>query len=130
MTNKRIATLIEQEVQKPAEDIDNSSAISTTKNTQLTDIRLTSESLFKETQELWKEITAFDKEHQLSGRVGAQIWRLGKLVAKPAFILSVSGLKVAFVTVSNPDNRAALAKWFARSKPAQDAKATLEPVED
>lgn len=138
MTKKRIATLIEQEVQKPSEDTDNSSAlakplsqrIATTQNTPLAELKLTGQGLFAESESLWKEFIAFDREHHLTERVSAQIWRLTKAVGKPVFVLSIKGIQAAFVTASNPKNRAALAERFARSKPAQDAEVVLESVED
>lgn len=129
MTKKRIATLIEQEVQKPTEGVDNSSAITTTQTTQMAELKLAGKSLFEESKELWNEFVAFDEEHKLTQRVGAQLWRLTQVVAKPVLLLSIKGIQVAVITIANPENRDALAARFTRSKTAQDAEAILEPVE-
>lgn len=130
MTNKRIATLIEQEVQKPAEDIDNSSAITTTQNTQLAELKLTSQGLFAESESLWKEFIAFDREHHLTERVSAQIWRLTKVIGKPVLVLSLKGIQTAFVTVANAEKRTALVERFSRSQVARESEASLEPAEE
>jgi hypothetical protein len=130
MPTKKIATLIAQEVQPPTESADDNSAIATTQNTQLAELKLTSQGLFDESQALWKEFVAFDKEHQLAQRVGAQLWRLTKVVGKPALMLSLKGIQAAVVTLTNPENRAALAERFRRFRAAQEADASLETLED
>ena len=147
MTQKRIATLIEQEVQQstnrqpkdqPSTHPANSSpanntagsAIAITQNTPLADLQLTSQGLFDESKALWEEFVAFDQEHQIAQKVGAQLWRVTKAVGKPALILSLKGIQTAVVTVANADKRAALVERFRRSKAAQTAEAALEPTED
>jgi hypothetical protein len=138
MTKKRTATLIAQEVKRPTESADNSSAlekpshqgIATTQNTQLTELKLTSQGLFDESKALWEEFVTFDQEHQLAQRVGAQLWRLTRVVGKPVLVLSLKGIQTAIVTMSSPESRAALAERFSRSQAAQDAAAALETVED
>jgi hypothetical protein len=130
MPTKKIAALIEQEVQPPTESADNNSAIATTQNTQLAELQLASQGLFDESKALWEEFVEFDKEHQLAQRVGAQLWRLTKVVGKPALVLSLKGIQAAVVTLTNPENRAALAERFSRSRSAQDADAALETLED
>lgn len=128
MTKERIATLIEQEVNQPAPP-EEDSAIATTRNTQLAELKLTSQGLFGESKALWEEFVAFDREHQLTERIGTQIWRLTKAVGKPALVLSMKGIQAAVITVVNPEKRAALAERFRRSQPAQSAEASLESVE-
>ena len=130
MANKRIATLIAQEVQPPTESTDNSSAITTTQNTALADLQLTSQGLFDESKALWNEFVAFDQEHQLTQRVGAQLWRLTKAIGKPALVLTIKGIQTAVVTVANADKRAALKERFSRSEKAQAADAALEETEN
>lgn len=126
MTQHKLATLIQQEVQPPTESAHNSSEIATTQNTALADLQLTSQDLFDESKALWEEFVAFDQEHQLTQRVGAQLWRLTKAVAKPALVLSLKGVQTAVVTVARADKRAALVEHFRRSAPAQAADAALE----
>ena len=130
MANKRIATLIAQEVQPPTESTDNSSAIATTQNTPLADLQLTSQGLFAESKALWQEFVAFDQEHQLTQRVGAQLWRLTKAIGKPALVLSLKGIQTAVVTVANADKRASLKERFSRFSADQTTDASLETVED
>jgi hypothetical protein len=130
MTKRTIATLIEQAVQQPTESADNSSEIATTQNTPLAELQLASQGLFDESKALWKEFVAFDKEHQLAQRVGAQLWRLTKVVGKPALVLSLKGIQVAVVTITNPENRAALAERFSRFSSNQTTDASLETLED
>lgn len=135
MTRKRIAALIEQEVQQPTESTTNksttnSSAMATTQNTALADLQLTSQGLFDESKALWQEFIAFDQEHQLAQKVGAQLWRLTKAIGKPALVLSLKGIQTAVVTVANADKRTALIERFRRSQTAQAAGASLEATED
>jgi hypothetical protein len=130
MTKKRIAPLIEQEVQQPTESDENSRTIATTQNTQLAELKLTGQGLFNESKALWDEFVEFDKEHQLTQRVGAQLWRLTKAVGKPVLVLSLKGIQAAVVTVTHSDNRAAFVERFSRFRPDQEAEASLETVED
>jgi hypothetical protein len=138
MPTKKIAALIEQEVQPPTESAENSSAlakpphqgIATTQNTQLAELQLASQGLFDESKALWKEFVAFDKEHQLAQRVGAQLWRLTQVIGKPVLVLSLKGIQAAVVTITHPENRAALAERFSRFRSAQEAAASLENLED
>jgi hypothetical protein len=129
MPKKTTTTLIAQEVQPPTKSANNS-AIATTQNTPLAELQLTSQGLFDESRDLWKEFIAFDKEHQLTQRVGAQLWRLTQAVGKPALVLSFKGIQAAVITVANPENRAALAERFSRFGSAKNADAALETVED
>jgi len=130
MANKRIATLIKQEVQSPTESTDDSRAIATTQNTPLAELQLASQGLFDESKALWQEFIAFDKEHQLTQRVGAQLWRLTKAVGKPALILSLKGIQTAVVTVADADKRAALVERFSRFSADRTTDASLETAED
>ncbi len=129
MSKRNLSTLITQEVKRPVPAAEESSAIATTRNTPVTELKLTSKSLFEESQELWQEFVAFDKEHQLTERVGAQLWRLTKAVGKPLLVLSIKGIQTAVVTVANPENRAALAERFSGFTPAKTANASLDPEE-
>jgi hypothetical protein len=129
MPNKRIAALIAQEVQQPTKSADNS-AIATTQNTPLAELKLTNQGLFGESKALWDEFVAFDKEHQLTQRVGSQIWRLTKAIGKPALVLSLKGIQAAVITVVNPENRAALVEHFSRFRAAQATDASLETLEN
>ena len=130
MTKRNISTLIEQEVKRPTPPTEENSAIATTQNTPITELKLTGKSLFEESQEIWQEFVAFDKEHQLTERVGSQIWRLTKAVAKPALILSLKGIQTAIITVANPEKRAALAERFSRSQLAQTTDAALDVAQE
>ncbi len=130
MANKKIATLIAQEVQSPTESADSSSAIATTQNTALAELQLTSQGLFGESKALWQEFVAFDQEHQLTQRVGAQLWRLTKAIGKPALVLSLKGIQTAVVTVTDADKRTALVKRFSRFSTDQTTAASLETLED
>ncbi|MEN8446051.1 MAG: hypothetical protein ABG776_13670 [Cyanobacteria bacterium J06555_13] len=113
MAKKQIAKLIQQEVTRPDET---SAAIVKTQNTPLAELQLSAQGLFDESKAIWEEFIAFDQEHQLTQRVGAQLWRLTKAVGKPALVLSLKGFQTAVVTVANPDNRAALTERFRRFK--------------
>ena len=134
MTTKDIATLIKQEVQKPTPDSESSTALTTSSNAQLSEpqqIDLSSvSSLWDESKALLSEFIAFDQEHQLSQKVGAQLWRLTKAVGKPALILSVRGVQSAIVTISDPESRAALMERFNRSDLAQEKEASLSSNDD
>ena len=142
MSQKRIAALIEQEVKQadvehpnqpaigPANDnAETGDEIATTQNTQIADLQPVSEGLFDESKKLWDDFVAFDKEHQLTQRVGAQLWRLTKAVGKPVLVLSLKGIQTAIVTAADADKRAALVERFSRSEAAQSAAASLEPLE-
>ncbi|MEM9092932.1 MAG: hypothetical protein AAGC93_29930 [Cyanobacteria bacterium P01_F01_bin.53] len=135
MAQKRIAALINQEVQQPDGQPENniaetSSEIAITQNTPLAELQLTSQGLFDESKALWEEFVAFDQEHQIAQKVGAQLWRVTKAVGKPALILSLKGIQTAIVTVADADKRAALVERFSRSEAAQTAEASLEPTEE
>ena len=130
MTKRNISTLIEQEVKRPTPPTEENSVIATTYNTPLTDFKLTSQGLFDESKALWQEFVAFDQEHQLTQRVGAQLWRLTKAVGKPAIVLTIKGIQAAVVTVADADKRAALVKRFSHSQAAKTAGAALEATED
>lgn len=132
MPQQKISALIEQEVKRPlpaAEETDRA-IVAQTQNTPLADLKLTSQGLFAESKALWDEFVAFDKEHQLAQRIGAQLWRLTKAVGKPALVLSLKGIQTAVITVADADKRAALAERFSRSKAAQAAEASLEVAEE
>ena len=130
MPSKKIAALIEQAVKQPTESAETSSAIATTQNTPLAELQLTSQGLFDESKALWQEFVAFDQEHQLTQRVGAQLWRLTKAIGKPALVLSLKGIQAAVVTVTNPDNRTALVERFSRFSAGKTTDASLETTED
>ena len=130
MATKKLAKLIAQEVKQPIQTAETSSEIALTQNTPLADLQLTSQGLFDESKALWEEFVEFDKEHQLAQRVGAQLWRLTRVVGKPALVLSLKGIQTAVVTLVDAEKRTALAKRFSRSKPAQAAEASLASVED
>ena len=130
MTKKRIAALIQQEVQKPTASADDSSAIATTQNSEIANLQLTSQGLFDESKALWQEFIAFEQEHQLTQRVGAQLWRLTKAVGKPALVLSLKGIQTAVVTVADADKRAALAERFSRFSADKQTDAALEETGD
>ena len=127
MPQKKIAQLIEQEVKATPAD---SSEIVTTQTTPIADLQLTTQGLFSESKELWEQFVKFDKEHQLTRKVGAQLWRLTKAVAKPVLVLTLKGIQVGFVTLTDADKRAELAQRFNRSQPAQAADASLSPADD
>lgn len=126
MTKQSISTLIQQEVKKPAPKSEESSAIATTQNTPLTSLTLAQKSLFDESKEIWDEFVAFDKEHQLTQRVCAQLWRLTRAVGKPVLVLSVRGIQTAIVTVVDAEKRAALVERFSQSPAVKAADASLE----
>ena len=130
MTKKRIAALIQQEVQKPVDRAESSSAIATTQNSEIANLQLTSQGLFDESKALWQEFIAFEQEHQLTQRIGAQLWRLTKAVGKPALVLSLKGIQTAVVTVADADKRAALVERFSRFSAERETKASLEATED
>ena len=130
MTKKRIAALIQQEVQKPTASADDSSAIATTQNSEIANLQLTSQGLFDESKALWQEFIAFEQEHQLTQRIGAQLWRLTKAVGKPALVLSLKGIQTAVVTVADADRRAALVERFSRFSAERETKASLEATEE
>ena len=100
------------------------------KTRHLAELQLASQGLFDESKALWQEFIAFDKEHQLTQRVGAQLWRLTKAVGKPALILSLKGIQAAVVTVADADKRAALKERFSRFSADRTTDASLETAED
>lgn len=135
MPTKDIAKLIKQEVQKPTPDSENATALTTTSDAQLSDPQqvdrsLTSSSLWDDSKALIAEFIAFDQEHQLSQKVGAQLWRLTKAVGKPALILSFKGIQSVIVTIADPESRAALVERFNRSDLAKEKEASLSPTDD
>ena len=130
MTKKRIAALIQQEVQKPVDRAESSSAIATTQNSEIANLQLTSQGLFDESKALWQEFIAFEQEHQLTQRIGAQLWRLTKAVGKPALVLSLKGIQTAVVTVADADRRAALVERFSRFSADKQTDAALEETSD
>ena len=131
MSTKQISALIKQEVERPLPAVEeNNSVIATTQDTQLVKLEPTSEGLFDESKALWEEFVAFDQEHQLTQRVGAQLWRLAKAVGKPLLVLSLKGIQTAVVTGVNADKRAALVERFSRFSSTQKTNAVLEETED
>ena len=133
MPKQQISALIEQEVKRPlpaADDQNSSAIIPQTQNTPLADLKLTSQGLFDESKALWQEFVAFDQEHQLTQRVGAQLWRLTKAIGKPALVLSLKGIQTAVVTVADADRRAALVKRFSRFSADKQTDAALEETGD
>ena len=132
MPKQQISALIEQEVKRPlpAADDNSSAIIAQTQNTPLADLKLTSQGLFDESKALWQEFVAFDQEHQLTQRVGTQLWRLTKAVGKPALVLSLKGIQTAVVTVADADRRAALVERFSRFSADKQTDAALEETGD
>ena len=133
MTKQQISALIQQEVKRPlpaADDQNNSAIIAQTQNTPLADLKLVSQGLFDESKALWQEFVAFDQEHQLTQRVGAQLWRLTKVVGKPALVLTLKGIQTAVVTVADADRRAALVERFSRFSADKQTDAALEETGD
>ena len=131
MPKQQISALIQQEVKRPlpAADDQSSAIIAQTQNTPMADLKLISQGLFDESRALWQEFVAFDQEHQLTQRVGTQLWRLTKAVGKPALVLSLKGIQTAVITVADADRRAALVERFSRYKTTQGADASLDVVE-
>ena len=129
MANKNLATLIAQEVTQTEPTTEDSSAI-TTQNAPLAQPNSDQETLFDESKRIWDEFVAFDKEYQLTQRVGAQLWRLTKAVGKPVLVLSLKGVQTAFVTIVNPEKRAALVERFSQSPTAKAAEASLEAADN
>ena len=133
MPKQQISALIQQEVKRPlpaADDQNSSAIIPQTQNTPLADLKLTSQGLFDESKALWQEFVAFDQEHQLTQRVGAQLWRLTKAIGKPALVLSLKGIQTAVVTVADADRRAALVERFSRFSADKQTDAALEETSD
>ena len=133
MPKQQISALIQQEVKRPlpaADDQNSSAIIPQTQNTPLADLKLTSQGLFDESKALWQEFVAFDQEHQLTQRVGTQLWRLTKAVGKPALVLSLKGIQTAVVTVANADRRAALVERFSRFSADKQTDVALEETSD
>ena len=133
MPKQQISALIEQEVKRPlpaADDQNSSAIIPQTQNTPMADLKLTSQGLFDESKALWQEFVAFDQEHQLTQRVGTQLWRLTKAVGKPALVLSLKGIQTAVVTVADADRRAALVERFSRFSADKQTDAALEETSD
>ena len=94
-TRKTIATLLAEEVNAPsqsAQPISESAAIAPAdpvhQSTAIAATTQETEGLFAESKQLWDELVAFDRENELPSKVGAQLWRLTKIVAKPIFIVT------------------------------------------
>ena len=132
MPKQQISALIEQEVKwpLPAADDNSNAIVAQTQNTPVADLKLTSQGLFDESKALWQEFVAFDQEHQLTQRVGAQLWRLTKAIGKPALVLSLKGIQTAVVTVADADKRAALVERFSGFSADKQADAALEETDD
>ena len=132
MPKQQISALIQQEVKRPLPTADENAGaiIAQTQNTPLADLKLTSQGLFDESKALWQEFVAFDQEHQLTQRVGTQLWRLTKAVGKPALVLSLKGIQTAVVTVADADRRAALVERFSRFSADKQTDAALEETGD
>ena len=146
MTKKTIATLLAEEVNTPSptaqataqtaskSTVPESTAIapvdSTNQSTALAPAPLQTEGLFAESKQLWEELVAFDRENELSSKVGAQLWRLTKIVAKPVFIVTWKGVEAAVITAVDPDKRAAFVERFSRAKDESGADVSLKSVDE
>ena len=130
MSSKKIADLIQPETKQPVPTVEETSAITTTQAPQIAELAPTSQSLFEESKAIWDEFVAFDREHHLTQRVGAQLWRLTRAAGKPLLVLSLRGIQAAVVTAVDPEKRTALIERFSHSPSAIEAEASLGPVED
>ena len=146
MTKKTIATLLAEEVNTPSETAQaaaqtvskstapESTAItpvdSANQSKALAPTPLQTEGLFTESKQLWDELVAFDQEHELSSKVGAQLWRLTKIVAKPVFIVTWKGVEAAVITAIDPDKRAVFVERFSRVKDESGADVSLKAVDE
>ena len=145
MTKKTIATLIAEEVntssqvaqaasQSTAQAVSQSTEIAPVGSNQqsaaIAPVPLQTEGLFAESKQLWEELVAFDREHELSSKVGAQLWRLTKIVAKPVFIVTWKGVEAAVVTAVDPDKRATFIERFSCAKEESGASVSLKAVEE
>ena len=99
MSSKKIADLIQPEAEQPVPAVEETRAITTTQAPQIAEqiaeLDPTSQSLFEESKAIWDEFVAFDREHRLTERVGAQLWRLTRAAGKPLLVLSLRGIQAA-----------------------------------
>lgn len=137
MTRKTIATLLAEEVKAPsqsAQPASESTAIAPVEpvhqSTAIAPTTPETEGLFVESKQLWDELVAFDRENELSSKVGAQLWRLTKIVAKPVFIVTWKGVEAAAITAIDPDKRATFIERFRRAKEESGANASLKAVDE
>ncbi|MGC1306537.1 MAG: hypothetical protein WA885_04855 [Phormidesmis sp.] len=137
MTKQTIATLLAEEVNAPsqsAQPISESAAIAPVEpvhlSTAIAPVSPQPEGLFAESKQLWDELVAFDRENELSSKVGAQLWRLTKIVAKPIFIVTWKGVEAAVITAVDPDKRAAFIERFSRAKEESGAEVSLKAVNE
>ena len=137
MTKKTIATLLAEAPNtssQAAQSTSQSTAIapvdSDKQSTAIAPTSLQTEGLFAESKQLWEELVAFDRENELSSKVGAQLWRLTKIVAKPVFIVTWKGVEAAVITVVDPDKRATFIERFSRAKDESGADVSLKAVDE
>ena len=137
MTRKTIATLLAEEVKDPsqsAQPTSESTVIAPVEpvhqSTAIAPITPETEGLFVESKQLWDELVAFDRENELSSKVGAQLWRLTKIVVKPVFIVTWKGIEAAAITAVDPDKRATFIERFSRAKEKSGADASLKAVDE
>ena len=142
MTKKTIATLLAEEVDTPSQSAQPTSELTTSASTVIAPAGLANQStaiapateqtegLFAESKQLWDELVTFDRENELSSKVGAQLWRLTKIVAKPVFIVTWKGVEAAVVTAVDLDKRAAFVERFSRAKDESGADVSLKAVDE
>lgn len=137
MTKKTIATLLAEAPNtssQAAQSTSQSTAIapvdSDKQSTAIAPASLQTEGLFAESKQLWEELVAFDRENELSSKVGAQLWRLTKIVAKPVFIVTWKGVEAAVITAVDPDKRATFIERFGRVKDESGADVSLKAVDE
>ena len=137
MTKKTIATLLAEAPNtssQAAQSTSQSTAIapvdSDKQSTAIAPASLQTEGLFAESKQLWEELVAFDRENELSSKVGAQLWRLTKIVAKPVFIVTWKGVEAAVITAVDPDKRATFIERFSRAKDESGADVSLKAVDE
>lgn len=112
MTKRNLAQLIQEENSALAHKDDSA-------------LQTHSEDLFTESKALWDEFCAFEQQHQIASKVGAQLWRLTKAIGKPALILTLKGTQTAFVTLVNADKRAEVAERFRQFSTDEATDAAL-----
>ena len=137
MTKKTIATLLAEAPNtssQAAQSTSQSTAIapvdSDKQSTAIAPASLQTEGLFAESKQLWEELVAFDRENELSSKVGAQLWRLTKIVAKPVFIVTWKGVEAAVITAVDPDKRATFIERFSHAKDESGADVSLKAVDE
>lgn len=137
MSNKRIANLLAEEVNtqtSPEEDVPNSTAITPAhqddQTSAIVEVSPRNEGLFAESRQLFEEVLAFDREHELTAKVTAQLWRLTKMIVKPAFIVTWKGIETAAITVVDPDKRDDFAERFRRAKDKSSVDVSLKAVDE